>query len=144
VNAFSELFAQAKTIAVVGLSNQPNRPSFGVAATLRGAGFHIIPVNPSYAGSVILGEPCLASLGEISVPVDIVDCFRKSEDMVDIATQAARMIPPPKVLWMQLGVENAEAAKIARTAGIEVVQNQCLETQFLAHRPYAASFVENA
>ena len=138
MSPLSPLFVHAKTIAVVGLSSRADRPSFEVASTLQGAGFRIIPVNPGYAGSAILGEPCLASLGEISVPVDIVDCFRKSEDMVEVATQAANMIPRPKVLWMQLGVANNEAEKIARNAGIEVVQNECLETHFLAHRAAAA------
>ncbi len=129
---FSALLAATKTIAVVGLSNRPERPSFGVASTLRRGGFRIIPVNPQYAGTLILGEPCVASLADISVPVDIVDCFRRSEDMPSVATDAAAMTPRPKVLWMQLGVANADAAKIAGDAGIDVVQNKCLETTYLA------------
>ena len=129
---FSALLAATKTIAVVGLSNRPERPSFGVASTLQRGGFRIIPVNPQYAGTLILGEPCVASLADISVPVDIVDCFRRSEDMPSVATDAAAMSPRPKVLWMQLGVANDDAAKIAGDAGIDVVQNKCLETTYLA------------
>jgi uncharacterized protein len=128
------LFSDAKTIAVVGLSNRPDRPSFEVASVLQGGGYRIIPVNPQYAGSTILGEACLASLSEIDVAVDIVDCFRRSEDMPQVAAEAAAMTIRPKVLWMQLGVANDEAAKIAQTAGMTVVQNQCLETHFLASR----------
>jgi uncharacterized protein len=133
MSPFAPLFVNAKTIAVVGLSNRPDRPSFEVATVLKRGGYRIIPVNPAYAGTEILGETCLASLADIQGAVDIVDCFRKSEDMVEVARHAAAMQPVPKVLWMQLGVENAEAAKIARDAGMTVVQNECLEIQYLAH-----------
>lgn len=131
---FATLLDTAKTIAIVGMSNRSDRPSFEVASVLQSGGYRIIPVNPQYAGSVLLGEPCVASLGEISVAVDIVDCFRRSEDMVGVATAAAAMTPRPKVLWMQLGVMNDVAARVAHAAGIEVVQNRCLETTYLAHR----------
>lgn len=129
---FSGLLASAKTIAVVGLSNRPERPSHGVASTMQRGGYRIIPVNPHYAGTTILGERCVAALTDIKVPVDIIDCFRRSEDMVSVATDAVAMNPRPKVLWMQLGVANVSAEKIARDAGIDVVQNTCLETTFLA------------
>ena len=132
---FSALLATTKTIAVVGMSNRPDRPSFVVASVMQDGGYRIIPVNPQYAGTLILGEPCVASLADIKTPVDIVDCFRRSEDMVGVATDAAAMMPPPKVLWMQLGVANDEAAKIARDAGMDVVQNKCLETTYLALNP---------
>ncbi len=132
---FAALLAATKTIAVVGMSNRPDRPSFMVAAVMQEGGFRIIPVNPQYAGTAILGEPCVASLSDINEAVDIVDCFRKSEDMVAVATAAAAMTPPPKILWMQLGVANDEAAKIAQDAGIAVVQNKCLETTYLALNP---------
>lgn len=131
---FKALLGASKTIAVVGLSNRPDRPSYVVASVLQEGGYRIIPVNPQYAGSLILGEPCVASLGDVKEPVDIVDCFRRSEDMVGVATDVAAMSPLPKVLWMQLGVANDEAAKIARDAGMDVVQNRCLETTYLALR----------
>lgn len=134
MSPYHALFSTAKTIAVVGLSNRPDRPSFEVASVLQGGGYRIIPVNPQYAGMTILGEPCVASLGDIKEPVDIVDCFRRSEDMVDVASAAALMSTVPKVLWMQLGVANDAAAKIAEAAGMTVVQNQCLETHYLASR----------
>jgi len=131
---FKALLATSKTIAVVGMSNRPDRPSFEVASVLQDGGFRIIPVNPQYAGTLILGEPCVASLADIKVPVDIVDCFRRSEDMVAVAVDAAAMSPLPKVLWMQSGVANDDAAKVARDAGMDVVQNKCLETTFLSLR----------
>ena len=129
---FAALLASTQTIAVVGMSTRPDRASHEVASVMKRGGFRIIPVNPQYAGTAILGETCVASLADISVPVDIVDCFRRSEDMVEVAAAAAAMTPLPKVLWMQLGVANVEAAKIARAAGIDVVQNTCLETTYLA------------
>jgi uncharacterized protein len=132
---FSALLATTRTIAVVGMSNRPDRPSFMVASVMQEGGYRIIPVNPQYVGNMILGEPCVASLADIKVAVDIVDCFRKSEDMVEVANAAATMTPRPRVLWMQLGVANDEAAKIARDAGIEVVQNKCLEVTYLALNP---------
>lgn len=132
---FAALLAATKTIAVVGMSNRPDRPSFVVASVMQEGGYRIIPVNPQYAGTSILGEPCVASLADIGVAIDIVDCFRKSEDMVEVATAAAAMTPAPKVLWMQLGVTSDEAAKIAQSAGIDVVQNKCLETTYLALNP---------
>ena len=131
---FAALLANSKTIAVVGMSTRPDRPSFEVASVMQRGGYRIIPVNPQYAGTSILGEPCMASLADIDVAVDIVDCFRRSEDMVDVAVAAAAMTPRPKVLWMQLGVANDAAAKIAQDAGIDVVQNKCLETTYLSLR----------
>lgn len=126
------LFAATKTIAIVGMSTRPDRPSHMVATYLQNAGFRIVPVNPAYVGQEILGESFVAMLAEAVVPVDIVDCFRRSEDMVEVAQAAVAMRPLPKVLWMQLGVENTEAAKLASDAGIEVVQNQCIEIEFMA------------
>lgn len=131
---FKALLDASKTIAVVGLSNRPDRPSFVVASVMQEGGYRIIPVNPQYAGTTILGEPCVASLADIKEPVDIVDCFRRSEDMPGVASDAAAMSPLPKVLWMQLGVANDDAASIARDAGMAVVQNKCLETTYLALR----------
>ena len=73
----------------------------------------------------------MATLADVTVPIDIVDCFRRGEDMVEVAKAAVAVYPLPKVLWMQLGVKNAEAEKIAREAGVDVVQNRCIETEFI-------------
>lgn len=126
------LFAATKTIAIVGMSTRTDRPSHMVATYMQGAGYRIVPVNPAYAGQEILGETFVATLADAPVPIDIVDCFRRSEDMVEVAAAAALMRPLPKVLWMQLGVENEDAAAIAHSAGIEVVQNRCVEIEFMA------------
>ena len=126
------LFAATKTIAIVGMSTRTDRPSHMVATYMQGAGYRIVPVNPAYAGQEILGETVVATLADAPVPIDIVDCFRRSEDMVEVAAAAALMRPLPKVLWMQLGVENEDAAAIAHSAGIEVVQNRCVEIEFMA------------
>lgn len=128
--SYDDLFTTAKTIAVVGLSDNPSRPSFEVAQVMQRAGFRIIPVNPRAAGQSILGEPCVGALSEIAVPVDIVDCFRRSEEMVEVARAVAAMSLKPKVLWMQIGVMNEEAAQIARDAGIAVVQNRCIKIEY--------------
>ena len=126
------LFAATKTIAIVGMSTRTDRPSHQVATLMQREGFRILPVNPAYAGQTILGETFVPTLADVPVPVDVVDCFRRSEDMVEVALAAALMRPLPKVLWMQLGVENEAAAKIARDAGIAVVQNQCVEIEYLS------------
>lgn len=128
------LLATTKTIAVVGLSADTSRPSFEVAEVMQRAGYRIIPVNPRYAGQNILGEPCVASLADVKERIDIVDCFRRSEEMVDVATAAAAVAPLPRVLWMQIGVMNAEAAAIARDAGMTVVQDRCLKLDYQALR----------
>jgi uncharacterized protein len=123
-----------QTIAVVGLSAKPDRPSYDVANVMQRSGFRIIPVNPQYAGSQILGENCVATLGEISLHVDIVDCFRKSEDMPDVARAVVAMHKLPKVLWMQQGIANAEARTIAEAAGIEVVEDRCIKIEYYSQR----------
>lgn len=130
----ANLFATAKTIAVVGLSAKPDRPSFDVSRVMQRAGFRIIPVNPAYAGQEILGETCVASLADVPVAIDIVNCFRRSAEMVPVAREAADLNPQPTVLWMQLGVASDEAAKIANDAGITVVQNQCIKIEYYAVR----------
>jgi predicted CoA-binding protein len=108
----------SKTIAVVGLSARPERPSHGVAEYLQAHGYRIVPVNPAYAGTHILGEPCYATLSEAARAVgriDIVDCFRKSEAIVPVAEEA--VAAGARCLWMQLGVVNEEAARKAEAPG---------------------------
>src|SRR3981081_25609 len=108
--AGSRLFlAQHRTTGVVVLSAQGHRPSYFAAKYMQDHGYRIIPVNPNYAE--VLGEKCYAALTDIPEPVDIVDCFRKSEEMVPIARDAVQI--RAKVLWMQLGITNDEAERIA-------------------------------
>jgi predicted CoA-binding protein len=116
-----------RSIAVVGLSADPMRPSHFAAIYMQAEGYEIIPVNPRYAGETILGERVYASLEEIPRPVDIVDVFRRPEELPSIARDAAAI--GAKVLWMQLGVINDDAAAIAREAGLEVVMDRCVKIE---------------
>jgi predicted CoA-binding protein len=116
------LLKDAKTIAVVGLSDSPLRPSHGVSAYLQSHGYRIIPVNPSIKGA--LGEKAVASLSEIKEKIDIVDVFRRSEFVPQIVDEAIRLKVP--VLWLQEGVIHEEGATKARQAGIFVVMDHCI------------------
>jgi predicted CoA-binding protein len=117
------ILQQSHTIAVVGLSADASRPSFGVARYLQAAGYRIVPVNPRYAGSTILGEPCYATLADIPFAVDMVDVFRNAADVLPIAEQAIAM--GAKCLWQQLGIANLQADALARAAGLDSVYNRC-------------------
>jgi predicted CoA-binding protein len=112
---------------MVGLSADPMRPSHFAAIYMQSEGYDIIPVNPRYAGEMILGEPVYASLEEVPRAVDIVDVFRRAEEMPALARSAAAI--GAKVLWMQLGLVNDEAARIARKAGLEVVMDRCVKIE---------------
>ncbi|MFA6499190.1 MAG: CoA-binding protein [Desulfurivibrionaceae bacterium] len=122
--AIHKLLTTAKTIAVVGLSPKESRPSNMVARYLRAEGYTIIPVNPGQ--EEILGLPCYPNLAAIPGPVDIVDIFRRSEDVPPIVAEAIAI--NAKAIWMQEGVIHAEAARIAKAAGLVVVMDRCLKT----------------
>jgi uncharacterized protein len=125
IGGIRRILAQSKSIAIVGLSAQWYRPSYFAAKYMQDHGYRIIPVNPNYAE--VLGEKCYARLTDIPAPVDIVDCFRKSEEMVPIARDAVKI--RAKVLWMQLGITNDEAEKIASDGGLDVVANRCVKIE---------------
>ncbi len=116
------LFSSIKTIAVVGLSNNPQRPSYGVSSYLQRMGYRIIPVNP--VETEILGEKCYQSLLDIPDKVDVVDVFRNQEAVGPIAEDAIRI--GAKYLWLQEGVINNEAAEKALQAGLEVIMDRCM------------------
>jgi uncharacterized protein len=120
--ALLELFGTVKTVAVVGLSANTSRASHQVAKYLQEKGYRIIPVNP--AVDTVLGEKSFPDLTSVPDPVDVVDVFRRSEYTPDIARQAVAM--GAKVLWLQMGVRNDEAARIAAEAGLAVVQDACM------------------
>ena len=126
----AQVLRSAKTIAVVGLSSNPMRASHGVAEYLKGAGYRIIPVNPNE--TEVLGEKAYARLEDVPGPVDIVDAFRRAEEVPAVAESAIRI--GAKVLWMQLGIENAEAAEKARGAGLVVVEDSCLMVEHKRRR----------
>ena len=113
-------------VAMVGLSEKWHRPSHFAAKYLQIHGYRVIPVTPTY--DEILGEKCYPSLLDLPQPVDVVDCFRKSEEIPALAEQAIQI--GAKVLWMQLGIVNAEAAKLASDAGLDVVLDRCMKIEY--------------
>lgn len=118
------------TIALVGASNNPARPSFIVTKYLSERGFRIIPVNPGLAGGTIIGLPVYASLADIPEPVDMVEIFRNSAAAAGITDEALALAARPKTLWMQLGVRNDEAAARAEAMGIRVIMNRCPKIEY--------------
>jgi hypothetical protein len=127
INTLRRLLRENHVIAVVGLSADWFRPSYFAAKYLQEHGYRILPVNPRYAGKSILGERCFAGLREITDKVDVVDVFRKTEDVPPIAEDAIAI--GAKVLWQQIGVKNEAAAARARAAGLETVMDRCMKIE---------------
>jgi len=121
------ILTQNRTIAMVGLSADPMRPSHFAAIYMQSHGYKVIPVNPRAADDTILGEVVYPSLRDIPQPVDIVDVFRRPEFVLPIAKDAIAI--GAKVLWLQLGVVNEDAAAAARAAGLEVVMDRCVKIE---------------
>ena len=122
-----DLLRQAQTVAVVGLSDRPYRTSHAIAAALQGFGYKIFPVNPNLRGQV-LGEEPYASVEDVPEQVDIVDVFRRGEKVMPVAEDA--VASGAKVLWMQSGVVNEEAAAYAREHGLTVVMDRCIKVDY--------------
>ena len=128
-----QLLARSRRIAVVGLSADWNRPSHFAAKYMQQAGYTILPVNPRYAGQTILGMPCVAQLQDLQGlpqldgPVDIVDVFRRTEDVMPLAHAAVDI--GAKCLWQQLGVKNEDAARFAEQAGLASVMDRCVKIE---------------
>ena len=123
-DAIRQLLTDARTIAVVGASSSPDRPSHGIMRKLLSVGYRVIPVNPRE--TEVLGQKAYASLADIPEPVDIVDVFRRAEDTPPIAGQAVGI--HAKVLWLQSGIVNEEAAATAVAGGLTVVMDACIGT----------------
>lgn len=126
------ILEETKTIAVVGLSDSPDRTSHMVAAAMQDRGYRIIPVNPNGADT-ILGEKRYASLSEVPEPIDIVNVFRRSEHCLPVAEEAAKT--GAKVFWLQQGIVNEEAAKVAEAAGMKVIMDRCIKVEDAITRP---------
>jgi predicted CoA-binding protein len=124
------ILTTVKTIAVVGVSANTVRPSYFVFKYLLERGYRMIPVNPGLAGQDLLGQRAYATLVDIPEPVDMVDIFRASERVMPIVEEALRMQPRPRVIWMQLGVRNDEAARRAEAEGLKVVMNRCPKIEY--------------
>ncbi len=121
-DAILELLKKYKTIAVVGLSSNPMRPSFGVTEYMQGAGYRIIPVNPNE--KEVLGEKSYARLEEVPEKIEIVNVFRRAEEVPRVVESAIRI--GAKVVWMQQGIENEEAAEKAAAAGLVTIEDACI------------------
>jgi predicted CoA-binding protein len=119
-----------KTIAMVGVSANVSRPSYFAFKYLLERRFHMIPVNPALAGAQLLGQKSYATLGEIREEVDMVDIFRASQFARGIVEEALAMKPRPWVIWMQLGVRNDDAARLAEANGLKVVMNRCPKIEY--------------
>ncbi|SEP96594.1 hypothetical protein SAMN05428995_102164 [Loktanella sp. DSM 29012] len=124
------IFDRVKTIAIVGLSANPVRPSYFVARYLQLRGYRIIPVNPGLAGQKVFGETVHASLADIPDDVDMVDVFRRSDAVPALVDDALARWPALSVIWLQLGVQHDAAAAVARARGVIVVQNRCPKIEY--------------
>lgn len=122
-----QILEQCGNIAVVGLSDKPDRTSHLVSKAMQDRGYRIIPVNPTAAGKEILGETCYASLAEVPEKIDLVNVFRRSEHTVQVAKDAVSV--GAKTLWLQLGIYNEEAAKIAQAGGLRVIMDRCIKVE---------------
>lgn len=119
-----------KTIAMVGISPKENRPSYFAFKYLLERGYRMIPVNPGQEGKEILGQKVYAKLADIPEPVDMVDIFRASQHALPVVEEALRLTPKPQVIWMQLGIRNDEAARLAEDAGLKVVMDRCPKIEY--------------
>ncbi len=129
IEQIRRILHEVRTIAVVGLSAEWHRPSFFAAKYMQDHGYRIVPVNPRYAtaSTDVLGEHCYAALTDIPFPVDMVDVFRRTEDVLPIAQQANQI--GAKCLWQQIGVMNLEADALAREAGMDSVMDRCVKIE---------------
>jgi len=127
ISTLRRILSENRVLAIVGLSADWYRPSFFAAKYMQEHGYRVIPVNPRYAGQKLLGETCYASLKEIPDKVDLVDVFRKSEDVLPIAKDAIAI--GARALWQQIGVKNADAAALARKAGLDAVMDHCVKIE---------------
>ena len=126
-DALRALLARARTIAVVGASPEPWRPSFGISHYLKAARYRMVPVNPNHVGECLHGEPVVAALGDVAGPIDLVNVFRRSDAVGPIVEDA--IAAGAGAIWLQLGIRNDEAAARAEAAGLTVVTNRCISVE---------------
>src|ERR1700729_2908533 len=129
-NYIREILNGVKSIAIVGASPVNVRPSYFAFKYLAQRGYDMIPVNPGHVGKSLLGKPFVASLLDIDRPVDMIDIFRNSSNIMPAVDEALRMTPKPKVIWMQLGARDDAAAEKAEAAGMKVVMNRCPKIEY--------------
>ncbi len=124
------ILTRTRTVAVVGVSPNPVRPSYYVARYLTLKGYTVFPVNPGHAGKELFGRKVVASLSDIDGPVDMVDIFRRSEAVPPIVDEALELFPDLGTIWMQIGVEHPDAAAKAEARGVDVVMNRCPKIEY--------------
>jgi uncharacterized protein len=129
-NFLKNILTRMRVIAMVGVSPDPIRPSHYVGRYLSLKGFRVIPVNPMHAGKQLFGETVRAGLADCPDDVDMLDLFRRSEHVLPIVEEALERFAGLRTVWMQIGVENAEAAALAEARGIDVVQNRCPKIEY--------------
>ena len=123
-----DILSKNKTIAMIGVSKDQKKPSTIVMKYMQKYGYKVIPVNPSAKGEKILGEKVFGKLDEIKTPIDIVDVFRPSKEVIEIAKDTVKI--KAKVLWLQLGISSDEAKKIVETNNIEYIENRCTKMEY--------------
>ena len=124
------ILKSVRTIAIVGATNNPARPSYIVTKYLKERGFDVVPVNPRLAGHEVLGLPAYGSLAEVPRPIDMVEIFRNSASAGPVTDEALAIDPLPKVIWMQLSVRDDEAAARAEAKGVTVIMNRCPKIEY--------------
>ncbi|MEH6831178.1 MAG: CoA-binding protein [Sulfitobacter sp.] len=125
-----DILTRTKRVAIVGVSSNPVRASYFVARYLGLRGYDVVPVNPTLVGQSLFGAKVVGSLSEIDGPIDMVDIFRRSEAVPEIVDEALEQFPNLRTIWMQIGVEHAEAAAKAEARGVDVVQNRCPKIEY--------------
>ena len=125
-----DILRATSSVAVVGVSANPVRPSYFVARYLSLKGFKVYPVNPVYAGQTLFGETVVASLSDLPVAGDMVDIFRRSEAAGEVVDEALEALPDLKTIWMQIGVTHPQAAEKARARGVTVIQDRCPKIEY--------------
>ncbi len=124
------ILKSTRTVAVVGVSLNPVRPSYFVARYLSLRGYRVIPVNPGHAGETLFGETVRASLADCPEDTDMVDIFRRSEHVPPIVANAIERLPNLRTIWLQIGVESEEALAMAQARGLDFVQNRCPKIEY--------------
>ncbi len=125
-----DVLKKARRIAIVGVSMNPVRASYFVGRYLALRDYKVIPINPRHVGEMLFGQPVLAGLSDVEEPVDMVDIFRRSEAVPEIVDDALALFPDLQTIWMQIGVEHAEAAAQAEARGVTVIQNRCPKIEY--------------
>lgn len=125
-----QVLSRTRVVAVVGFSPNPLRPSYFVGRYLALRGYRVIPVNPGHAGEKVFGETIVGALSEIDAPVDMIDIFRRPEAVPPIVAEALERFATLRTVWMQIGVENAEARAMAEARGVTVIEDRCPKIEY--------------